>query len=205
MRVLDLFCGAGGAAMGLHRAWPDAEIGVDIRPQPRYPFRFIQADAMTFPLEGYDFIWASPSCKAFSVAGVARRRQGWKYENQIPALRQRLVQTGCHYVIENVVGAPLLAGSVRLCGTMFGLPLFRHRYFENNIGVLVPPHRTHKRGAVLRKEIVCVAGWTGHTHGTNFSVQDYKRALGIDWMERDELREAVPPAYAEFIAKQVPL
>src|SRR5258708_28352590 len=128
MKVLDLFCGAGGAAMGLPRAWPDAEIlGVDIVPQPRYPFKFVQADAMTFPLEGYDFIWASPPCQAFSKT---RRITGKEYPDLIDPIRQRF-PTRIPYVIENVTGAPLFA-PVMLCGTMFGLKVIRHRNFETN-------------------------------------------------------------------------
>ena len=110
MRILDLFCGAGGAGMGLHRAFPDAEItGVDIAPQKRYPFTFIQADALTYPLDGFDFVWASPPCQAFTIANHFLRIRGEsKHVNLIPLVRNRLQQWGGHYVIENVVGAPLI-------------------------------------------------------------------------------------------------
>src|SRR5512135_844069 len=105
--------------MGLHRALPDAEIvGVDIKPQPRYPFTFVQADAMTFPLEGYDFIWASPPCQAHTAL-----RKMWNskpHADLIPQTRERLVAAGIPYVIENVPGAPL-SNPIRLCGTAFGL------------------------------------------------------------------------------------
>src|ERR1700677_3114722 len=137
MKVLVLFCGGGGACMGLHQVWPSAEItGVDLSPQPRYPFCFVQADALTFPLEGYDFIWASPMCQKHSWA--ARR---WKKEwpDQIPVIRERLQNSGIPYVIENVVGAPLL-NAMTLCGQMFGLKIIRHRLFESSFQMRAPFH-----------------------------------------------------------------
>lgn len=123
MRVLDLFCGAGGAAMGLHRMWPDAEIiGVDIKPQPRYPFTFILTDAMTFSLNGYDFIWASPPCQGYSWTSHIYHCQQRPYPKLIEDMRRQLSNAGVSYVIENVPGAPLIS-PLLLCGTMFGLPL----------------------------------------------------------------------------------
>lgn len=106
LKVLDLFCGAGGAAMGLQRAWPNAEItGVDNRPMAHYPFNFILADAMTFPLEGYDFIWASPPCQGYSIM----RNLPWLREKEYPLLiaptRERLIVSDVPYCIENVPGA----------------------------------------------------------------------------------------------------
>jgi DNA (cytosine-5)-methyltransferase 1 len=112
-RILDLFCGAGGAAMGLHRAFPEAEIvGVDIKPQPHYPFKFVLDDAMTYPLEGFDFIWASPPCQAYS-----RLKNAWnarQHEKLIPATRERLMGADAFWVIENVVGAELSNPSARV-------------------------------------------------------------------------------------------
>jgi len=196
MKVLDLFCGAGGAAMGLHRAWPDAEIvGVDIKPQPRYPFKFVQADAMTYPLEGFDFIWASPMCQHHSWA--ARR---WKKEwpNQIPAIRERLRAAGTPYVIENVVGAPLL-DPTRLCGMMFALKVIRHRLFECSFAINTPHHPSCS-GKIASGEAYTVAG-----HGAeskSYRHQDWADAMGIDWMTKLELTQAIPPAYSEYIARQ---
>ena len=128
-RILDLFCGAGGAAMGYHRAGFDV-VGVDIKPQPRYPFEFVQADAMTYPLDGFDAIHASPVCKRHSAATPTWARKN--HPNQIPPTRERLIRTGLPWVIENVPGAPLRP-DLKLCGCMFGLnELERERWFETN-------------------------------------------------------------------------
>ncbi len=215
MRVLDLFCGAGGAAMGLHRAWPAAEIvGVDTKPQPRYPFEFVQADAMTFSLAGFDFIWASPPCQAYSLGSL---RWGRKHPDLVGHVRRRLRRTGTHFVIENVPRSPLRV-PVLLCGQMFGLELVRHRLFECSFPV-VPPIHPPCRGLVTggRAQQVHGHGPSGYMyrraltvvgHGGNpwsYRLADWKRAMGIDWMTRDEITQAVPPAYSEFVARQVPV
>ena len=193
-RVLDLFCGAGGAAMGLHRAWPEAEIvGVDIKPQPRYPFHFRLANALHYPLDGFDFVWASPMCQSHSWA--ARR---WKkvWPDQIAAVRERLA--GIPHTIENVVGAPLLS-PVRLCGMMFNLRVIRHRLFECSFPVIEPNHPKCS-GAISRGEAYTVAG-----HGAeskSYRYQDWADAMGIQWMTKIELTQSVPPAYSEYIARQ---
>lgn len=202
MKLLDLFCKAGGASMGLHRVWPDAEIvGVDIAPQPRYPFRFVQADAMTYPLDGFDFIWASPPCQAFTA--YKRRPEHVKERpNLIPAIRARLKAAGVPYAIENVPGAPLL-DPVMLCGSMFDLDVRRHRLFETSRPVLAPRCAHHKQAprfkqATNRKNLrrtVEVGVW-------RIPLDVQRRAMDIDWMEREELSEAVPPAYSEYIARQ---
>ena len=102
-RALDLFCGAGGASMGLSRAGFDV-VGVDIEPQPEYPFDFVRADALTYPLDGFDFIWASPKCQRYSAA---TRQSGnpEAHPDQVPAVRERLLAAGMPYAIENVMGA----------------------------------------------------------------------------------------------------
>src|SRR5678815_3968779 len=116
-RLLDLFCGAGGAAMGYHRAGFEV-VGVDIKPQPHYPFEFHQADAMTFPLEGFDAIHASPPCQAF--CDLKDMHNAKQHDNLLTPIRKRLAESGVPYVIENVRGAPL-DGKLRLCGSMFDL------------------------------------------------------------------------------------
>jgi len=147
-RALDLFCGGGGASMGLHCAGYDVT-GVDINPQPRYPFRFIQADALTFPLDGFDFIWASPPCQAFSRLRHLHKKDR---PNLIPATRSRLVKSGTPYCIENVEDAPLGESGflIMLCGTMFGLctkdgraELRRHRVFETSFSIPLRPRCQH--------------------------------------------------------------
>jgi len=140
MRALDLFSGAGGASVGLHRAGFDVT-GVDIKPMPEYPrkpgFTFIQADALTFPLDGFDFVWASPKCQRWSQA---TRQSGNpdEHPDQLGPIRERLRATGVPYIIENVLNAPLI-DPIMLCGAMFGLGVIRHRLFECSFPVLAPP------------------------------------------------------------------
>jgi DNA (cytosine-5)-methyltransferase 1 len=203
-RLLDLFCGAGGAGMGYHRAGFDVT-GVDIRPQPRYPFTFIQGDAMTFPLDGFDAIHASPPCQAYSVANNIHGRGD--HPMLIEPIRQRLLDRGVPYVIENVPRAPLL-NPITICGLTLGLNVKRHRLFETSFPVMTYPcaghdgdwllvfgqtvlergheiGRTAKNGPIIRRKHV----------GTDRG----REAMGIDWMTRDELSEAIPPAYTEHI------
>lgn len=153
MRLLDLFCGAGGAAMGYHRAGFDEIVGVDINPQPRYPFDFIQADALMPPVDltTFDLIHASPPCQAYTAL-----RTSWNAREHTGCLeetRTLLINSRRPYVIENVPGAPL-GHSIRLCGTQFGLgidgaELRRHRYFEPSkpISTLIAPCQ-HKAGVI---------------------------------------------------------
>ena len=218
MRILDLFCGAGGAAMGYHQAFPDAEIvGVDSRPMPRYPFTFIQADALEYVLEHgheFDFIHASPPCQRYSsisrVSGVSTR-----HPDLLSATRNALEATGKPYVIENVVGAPLV-NPVVLCGSMFGLgatcrdgkwrQLRRHRLFESNVPMIAPtcqhegePVGVYGHGGGQAKTV-----WNGGTkRGYMGTTMERKNAMNIYWMTRDELSQAIPPAYTEWIGKQL--
>lgn len=171
-RVLDLFCGAGGAAAGIHRAWPNAQItGVDIIPQKNYPFDFVQADAMGFSLEGYDLIWASPVCKRYTIMahyGNNRHSKPDRWPDQIPLLRVRLKQSNIPYIIENVTRAPLESDAF-LCGQMFGLPLIRHRLFETSFFWLRPFHQCAVRGCTVRKEVFTI---TGHGGANRLPIND---------------------------------
>lgn len=208
MRVLDLFCGAGGAAMGIHRALPDAEIvGVDIKPQKHYPFTFVLADAMTFPLDGYDFIWASPPCQGYSRMLNLPWLHGRTYPMLIPGVRERLVGSGAAWCIENVEDAPLAHPFV-LCGWSLGLPIYRHRRFESSHILLAPAHVKHPipifSSPYLNRRYGASGGVisiVGHTSGVG--TKRAADALGIDWMTREELCQAVPPAYSEFIVRQI--
>lgn len=212
MRILDLFCGAGGAAMGYHRAFPEAEIvGVDVKPQPRYPFTFEQADAMTYPLDGFDFIHASPPCQAYStVSGRSRHGERGKYPDLVAPIRDRLRAAGTPYVIENVAGSPL-RDTVRLCGSSFGLNVRRHRYFETwpFLALARPCHHSWQTPRFRsldsrRLTAACVVGVHGHL---NYAGERELRqqAMGIDWMDDHELTQAIPPCYTEYLAQFIPV
>ena len=206
-RILDLFCKAGGAARGLQAAGFYV-IGVDIEAQPRFGGdEFHQADAMTFPLEGFDAYWASPPCQGYSKLAAMHPSGEWLM--LIDWVRWAFVSTGKAYVIENVETAPLarrpmLDGrqGVMLCGSMFGLGvergyLRRHRIFESSVPI-VQPECSHKGSAVG------VYGHGGHSGKHRKLYRDEAaEAMGIDWMTRDELSQAIPPAYAEYIGNHL--
>jgi DNA (cytosine-5)-methyltransferase 1 len=204
-RLLDLFCGAGGASMGYAQAGFEV-VGVDIKPQPHYPFVFIQGDAATFPLKGFDVIHASPPCQAYSALNARHRRA---YPELVEITRARLAATGVCYVIENVVGAPLNA-SLLLCGTMFpGLRVLRHRLFESNVFLWQPLHYdhplvyTHDRRKAHYKFLDERTAFVQVTGGGNCSKAAAQDAMGIDWMTKAEMNEAIPPAYTRFIGDQL--
>lgn len=209
--LLDLFCGAGGAGMGYYRAGFDV-IGVDIKPQPRYPFDFVQSDALEFALS-FDFpvdaIHASPPCQRYSSMSNCRPGLADDYPDLVWQTREMVASVGAPWVIENVEGSALLSQpsldddlyGITLCGHMFGLKLYRHRLFESNIPLVEPSHPRH----------VTPASKAGHwVPGTIISVcsggpgaEEKRRAMGIDWMNRDELTEAIPPAYTQYIGEQL--
>lgn len=213
-RALDLFCGAGGATCGLQMAGFDVT-GIDHRPQPRYVGdRFIQADALNPPvrLADFDLIWASPPCQASSILRQLPWLKDKLYPQLIPQTLDILIASGVPWVIEIVPGAPI--SGVVLCGQSFGLPCYRHRIFQTSFFCLGPPHAKHRetigpgrllndrgkgtlnassaRGSWGKGGFVTVAGH-------QFKKCDGQRALDIDWMTRDEMAQAIPPAYSEFI------
>lgn len=195
-RALDLFCGGGGASMGLHRAGFDV-VGVDIMDQPRYPFEFHKFDALKFPLKGFDFIWASPPCQAFTNAQKIR---GNEHPDLVDPIRRRLKRSKTPWVIENVIGAPL-RDPIMLCGAMFNLRVYRHRIFESSFYLEAPPHPEHiapvqKMGRPPKQ------GYFMHVVGNFSGVAEAKLAMGIDWMARNELSESIPPAYSEYIGRK---
>ena len=199
VRILDLFCGAGGAGMGYHQAGFEV-VGVDIEPQPHYPFEFHQADALTFPRDGFDAIHASPPCQGYSHMSNCRPGLADTYVRLVGEMRERLMASGLPWVLENVSGAPM-PGAIVLCGHSLGLPLYRHRWFESSHLLFAPPHLPH----VVR------ASRAGHYEpGTYMSVSGHchpialaRAAMGIDWMTRDELAESIPPAYTEWLGHQL--
>lgn len=206
-RLLDLFCGAGGAGIGYSRAGFDV-VGVDIAPQPRYPFEFHQGDALEYlAAHGHEFdaIHASPPCQAYSVA---RHIHGGEYADLIPQTRAGLQATGKPWVIENVMGAPLV-NPVTLCGLTFGLKVYRHRLFESSFFTLAPAHVAHPCDATTNSKRGYSAFASGATHitmsGHNFRREDAIAALNgdCDWMSRAELAQAIPPAYTEWIGQQL--
>lgn len=210
-RLLDLFSGAGGAAMGYHRAGFDVT-GVDIKPQPRYPFTFVEADALEYVAQfGHEFdaIHASPPCQAYSGATNRNRRAVWRaHADLVEPTRKALNATGKYYVIENVPGAPVIK-IVMLCGSSFGLDLRRHRYFESNVLLLGLPcdhgwQRPRFRSLDSRRKgkLAAVVG----VHGSLNYVGELairQRAMGIDWMSNAELTQAIPPIYTDFIGRQL--
>lgn len=206
-RLLDLFCGAGGAAMGYHRAGFDV-VGVDIRPQPNYPFEFWQADALEFlrkynvgsPGMGFRAIHASPPCQAYMRSGTVAR--DGRHPDLLVPTRELLEATGLPWVIENVPGAPMRPDAV-LCGSQFGLAIRRHRWFEFSWAEPVLTLACdHSRP---------VTGVYGHPHGKGGAnagmlpsdLETWSREMGIEWMATAELAVAIPPAYTEFIGHQL--
>jgi DNA (cytosine-5)-methyltransferase 1 len=188
--------------MGYHKAgfWV---LGVDKDPQPNYPFTFVRGDAIEFLKRNgrnFDAIHASPPCQRYTTA---QRLSGTRHEPLVLDTRKALQATGKPWVIENVEGAPLRKPFITLCGFMFNLDVYRHRIFESNVHIEAPlfhPEHTWKQAKMGRpvgeREAIHVIG--------NFSdVKRARAAMGIDWMTRNELREAIPPAYTEYIGAQL--
>lgn len=240
-KCADLFCGAGGAAMGLHRAGFDVE-GWDIKPQPHYPFTFHLGNALDADLTGFDFVWASPPCQPHSALKTMPNAK--HHDDLIPATREKLIAWGGPYIIENVPGSTTLSPVAMLCGTMFDLgtadgqaELRRHRYFESNIFLtsLVCRHSARMvcgvygghgrdrrrtigvygdsagisdaRKEKMRKRVVNCYGHTGgysvRDGAQQFTTQQRREAMGIEWMNGTELSQAIPPAYSEFLGRQI--
>lgn len=214
IEVLDLFCGQGAATVGYHRSLKKLGIearivGVDNVNQTRYPFPyiFVLSDALEYLSrhgDEYDFIHASPSCQGYSKTA----RMPWvpEYPKLIEPLRELLIATGKPYVIENVVGAPLIRPTM-LCGLMFGLQVIRHRLFESNLEIKQPDHPIHEN--VTTKSFRSYSSFeNGATHigvaGHNFSRKDAVKAMKCcAWMSREGIAEAIPPAYTEYIGEQI--
>jgi DNA (cytosine-5)-methyltransferase 1 len=188
--------------MGYHRAGFEV-VGVDLHPQPRYPFEFHRGDALEYlAAHGHEFdaVHASPPCQRYSAMSVCRPGLAATYPDLVGPTRDALTALGRPWVIENVPGAGLRPDLV-LCGHMFGLPLYRHRVFESSEFLWQPDHPRHvvpggRAGHWKPGQIVSVSG--------NCSpIALARRAMGIDWTNRRELAESIPPAYTEYIGDQL--
>lgn len=206
-RLLDLFSCAGGAAMGYHRAGFEV-VGVDKNPQPNYPFEHHVGDAIEYVLEhGHEFnaIHASPPCQLFTAYRRKGHGVGEGYLNLIPETRAALIEIGLPYVIENVEQARSeLRDPVTLCGSSFGLDVRRHRLFESNFPILTPPcdhawqtpRFTPASNRTNLRRTVEIGVW-------RIPLPVQQEAMGMDWTTLPELSEAIPPAYTEWIGRQL--
>jgi DNA (cytosine-5)-methyltransferase 1 len=192
-RLLDLFCGAGGAAMGYHRAGFDV-VGVDIKPQPHYPFEFHQADAMTYPLEGFNVIHASPPCQRYS-ATMRMTRSADRHPDLLQATINRLRVNGGRWVVENVDGAPF-DWAFAMCGWGFGMPFHRHRFFQLDTWSL----QLHPACPGNQPEGVSINPYKSKN---GRSMRELRDAMGVDWMGTSEASQVIPPAYTEWIGRQL--
>jgi hypothetical protein len=207
VRLLDLYCKAGGASKGYADAGFEVT-GVDIKKQKRYPYTFIQANCLELMqdldfLRSFDVIAASPPCQTHSRTKHLRDAQGKSTDkvDLIPQTREKLIESGRPYIIENVPGAPLI-NPIQMCGSYFGLKVRRHRLFESNYRLIGSPCKHKEQGkpigiyGSMRDEIPK----GGHTAK---SIEEAREAMGIDWMLWGDLVEAIPPRYTYEIGKQL--
>ena len=206
LKLLDLFCGAGGASAGYARAGFEVT-GIDVKHGKRYPFDYIKGDVRDYLdpefLQQFDVIAASPPCQSFSATKHLRNAQGKSTTktNMIPMVRDALMMANRIYVIENVPNAPLI-NPIQLCGSAFGLKVRRHRLFESNFKLKGTECHHKQQGkpvgiyGSMRDEIPN----GGHTAKT---MEQANKAMGIDWMIWGELVESIPPAYTYYIGQQL--
>jgi DNA (cytosine-5)-methyltransferase 1 len=207
MRLLDLYCKAGGASKG----YADAGFkvtGIDIKKQKRYPYTFIQADCLELMqdldfLRSFDAIAASPPCQTHSRTKHLRDAQGKGTDkvDLIPQTREKLIESGVPYIIENVPGAPLIK-PIQMCGSSFGLKVRRHRLFESNLPLIgsVCNHKSQGKPVGIYGSMRDEIPKGGHTAK---SIEEAREAMGVDWMLWGDLVEAIPPRYTYEIGKQV--
>lgn len=205
--------------MGLHRAGFDM-VGVDLKRHARYPFAFVQADAMKVPfrLGDFDLVWASPPCQGYSIMRNLPWLRGREYPMLIPAVRDMLAASGSHYIIENVNQArrtKVLPEGINggfLCGTMFGLPIYRHRRFETSFAWMSPAHPRHAhkirsgRSLAGRARDMTFSTFPGRRDGTDVghgpgARKKAKDAMGVEWMSSSAAGQAIPPAYSEWLGR----
>ena len=207
MRLLDLFCGAGGCSVGYARAGFEVT-GVDIDPHPDYPYTFDQADAMDVLqdldyLDQFDVIHASPPCQAFTRASHLREAQGHAANtlDLLTPTRELLQAWGGMWVLENVPGAPM-ANPALMCGSAFGLGVRRHRWFDSPLLLMNSQCRHAQQGRPVGVYHV-MGDEIPHGGRTARTLEEGQQAMGIDWMTWQDLKEAIPPAYTHYIGEQL--
>ena len=193
-RIADLFCGSGGAGMGLHRAGFEV-VGFDIKPQPNYPFEFHQQDAFVVDLSSFDAVWASPPCQRYSGMTLKPSSHPDLY---VPT-RQMLSESQKPYIIENVIGAPYQSGII-LCGSMFNLRVQRHRNFETSWLMFRPQCRHQEQG---RPITVTGRGGGVYKHSNKGIRSEWPAVMGMPWATPTECTQAIPPAYSEYIGNSL--
>ena len=207
MKLLDLFCGAGGASKGYAMAGFEVH-GVDLKHGKRYPFTYLRADVLDILrddefIQQFDVIHASPPCQTYSITQHLRNAQGnvTSKLDLLEPVRNLLIASNKPYIIENVKGAPLI-NPVQICGSSFNLKVRRHRLFESNMAVegTVCKHKEQGRPVGIYGSMRDEIPQGGHTAKT---MEQANESMGIDWMVWKELVEAIPPLYTEYIGKQV--
>jgi len=203
LKLLDLYCCGGGASYGYEQAGFDVT-GVDIIDQPRHRGKFFKADAIEFLKKNhqdFDVIHASPPCQAHSMASKQWRLKGKEYPDLIAPTRAALIETGLPYIMENVPGSPLI-DPIEMCGAMFGMRTYRHRLFESNMPLTVPPHPVHhapnaKMGRPANDDEFIQ--YVGHFPG----VKAVQEMTGLHWLGQKELAQSIPPQYTLYLGRQV--
>jgi DNA (cytosine-5)-methyltransferase 1 len=206
VKLLDLFCGVGGASAGYAAAGFDVT-GIDLKHGKRYPYKYIRGNVSDYLhndfLRQFDVIHASPPCQTHSITKHLRNAQGKSTSkiDMIPEVRQALVASGVNYVIENVPGSPLV-NPIQVCGSSFGLKVRRHRLFESNVKLQgsVCDHKSQGKPVGVYGSLNDEIPGGGHTAKT---IDEARKAMGIDWAIWTELVEAIPPAFTKFIGDQL--
>ena len=207
MKLLDLFCGAGGASAGYAAAGFEVH-GVDLKHGKRYPYTFVRADVLDILrdknyLNQFDVIHAGPPCQTHSITQHLRNAQGKTTSklDLIPETRAALIKSGKPYIIENVPGSPLI-NPIQLCGSSFGLKVRRHRLFESNMALVgsVCDHKSQGRPIGVYGSLNDEIPKGGKTAAT---IDEARNAMGISWAIWTELVEAIPPAYTKYLGGQL--
>ncbi len=203
MRLLDLYCGGGGASFGYELAGFDVT-GVDINAQPNYVGDFVCDDAIEFLYQCghlYDAIHASPPCQRYSKSTSDQRTRGVKYPDLVSATRDALRESGKPYVMENVPDAPL-KDPILLCGTMFNIPTYRHRLFECSFPIHAPEHLPHiapvNRIGKRPKDGEFIE-YIGHFPGKDIVME----FTGLTWLTTQQLSQSIPPQYTRYIGRKL--